>query len=276
MTQHKAVATSGVRLTGNGDQEESCYAPTRTAPALSDCAFYHTMEIPGHGLVKGQWDLRGRERKYLGGVDLRGRRVLEVGTASGHLCFYMEDQGADIVAYDLSDEHDWDVVPFATDDHAQTREVRRSHISTINNGWWLNHAARKSTSRMVYGTVYDIPEAIGSVDIVTFGAILLHLRDPFLALQRATALKPGVVVVTESISVRYSLTQMLAGKVRPGPIFLPDARLGGPKETWWLLTPDVIKQMLGVLGYSRCEVSYHVQRFEQRPHPMFTVLAHRT
>ncbi|MBV9971725.1 MAG: hypothetical protein JO135_00155, partial [Candidatus Eremiobacteraeota bacterium] len=34
------------------------YAEPRTVTNLSDCYFYHTMEIPGYGLVEGQWDLR--------------------------------------------------------------------------------------------------------------------------------------------------------------------------------------------------------------------------
>jgi hypothetical protein len=54
------------------------YADPRAIRSLSECLFYHSMEIPGYGLVEGQWDLRGRESAYLGGLDFAGKRVLEV------------------------------------------------------------------------------------------------------------------------------------------------------------------------------------------------------
>jgi len=148
------------------------------------------MDIPGHGLAKGQWDLRKREPAYLGGFRFDGKRVLECGTASGCLCFYMESQGADVVGYDLSDKQDWDTVPFADGDHEQFREERRGHIRALNNGWWLSHGARQSKAWVVYGSVYEVPKEIGKVDVATFGAILLHVRDPFLALQSAAKLQP--------------------------------------------------------------------------------------
>jgi len=233
------------------------------------------MDIPGHGLVKGQWDLRKREPAYLGGFRFDGKRVLECGTASGCLCFYMESQGADVVGYDLSDKQDWDTVPFADGDHEQFREERRAHIRALNNGWWLSHGARRSKARVVYGSVYEVPREIGKVDVATFGAILLHVRDPFLALQSAAKLQPDTIIVTESLSVKFSLPQILVGKIQPGPIFLPNRRKGGPKETWWLLTPDLVERMLGVLGFADTKVHYHLQRFQNRLQPMFTVVAHR-
>jgi hypothetical protein len=234
------------------------------------------MDIPGYGLVKGEWDLRAGHRKYLGHVELAGKRVLEVGTASGYLGLQMEASGAEVVAYDLSENHVWDVVPYDKYGHERFEEERRERIRRINNGWWLSHRATGSTARVVYGTAYEIPLAIGRVDVVTFGAILLHLRDPFLALQTAARLAPATVIVTESLSMRYSLPQVVLGKLCPAPAFLPDSRRCEPRETWWLLTPDVIRRMLGVLGFGSVEVTYHMQRYGGRRHPMFTVVAHRT
>jgi len=75
--------------------------------------------------VKGPWDIRGGVDDYLGNVDLKGKRVLEVGTASGFLCYTMEGRGADVVAYDLSDKQSWDVVPYAQYDHAAFDSERR-------------------------------------------------------------------------------------------------------------------------------------------------------
>ena len=77
------------------------YAQPQNIKNVDGCYFYHTMDIPGYGTVYGEWDLRGRESSYLGNVRFKGKSVLEIGTASGHLCFYMEKQGAEVVAYDL-------------------------------------------------------------------------------------------------------------------------------------------------------------------------------
>lgn len=251
------------------------YAPKRSVASLSECTFYHTMEIRGHGVVSGEWDLRGREDKYLGGFDFNGKRVLEVGTASGFLCFHMESRGAHVVGYDLSEDYDWDVVPFSTHDNESFATERRQSIRALNNGWWLAHDARRSGARVAYGSVYAIPEAIGKVDVATFGAMLLHVRDPFLALQNVVKLNPDTIIVTEPLSLKYSLSQIVSGKVQPGPIFLPNRRRDGPRETWWLFTPDLIERMLGVLGFDDSKVHYHLQRYQNRMQPMFTVVANR-
>src|SRR5438445_4191084 len=79
--------------------QASIYASPRIVTDLSDCYFYHTMDVPGYGQIVGEWDLREGIRAYLGDVDFRGRRVLEMGTANGFVCFHMEREGADVVAY---------------------------------------------------------------------------------------------------------------------------------------------------------------------------------
>ena len=44
--------------------------------------------------------------------------------------------------------------------------------------------------------MYGIDESIGDFDIAIFGLVLLHLRDPFLAMQRVlTQVREKVVIV---------------------------------------------------------------------------------
>jgi hypothetical protein len=254
----------------------SIYAEPRTVTDLEECYFYHSMEIPGYGLVKGPWDLRGGVDDYLGGVDLRDKRVLEVGTASGFLCFTMEGRGADVVAYDLSDKQSWDVVPYAQYDHDSFESDRREHLLKLNNSWWLAHRAFESSAKVVYGTVYEIPEEIGPVQVATFGNVLRHFRDPFLALERGLRLTTETVIVTENPSLRYSLPQMAVSLLKPNMAFLPNFERVQPRESWWHFTPAVIKQMLGVLGFEDTKVDYHVQRFAGKRKPLFTVVGRRT
>ena len=254
----------------------SPYADPRRVTELDECYFYHSMEIPGYGLVEGPLDLRGGVDDYLGGVELRDKRVLEIGTASGFLCFTMEGRGADVVAYDLSEQQSWDVVPYAQYDHESFDADRREHLRKLNNGWWLAHRAFESSAKVVYGTVYEIPEEIGRVEVATYGNVLRHFRDPFLALERGLRLTTETVIVTENPSLRYSLPQMAASLLKPNMAFLPNFERVQPRESWWHFTPAVIRKMLGVLGFEDTSVRYHVQRFAGRRKPLFTVVGRRT
>jgi hypothetical protein len=250
---------------------------------LDDCFYYHTMDIPGVGLVKAQWDLRGGEAAYLGNYSFQGKRVLEMGKASGFLTFYMEREGAEVVAYDLSENDDWDVVPYAGVEAGQALRDRRKHIRKLNNGFWLAHKALGSKSRLVYGSVYNVPEEIGPVDVATFGSILLHLRDPFKALENAVRLTKRTVIVTEPIS-KFKLSRFLRIRLpgaklrklqRPKMEFLPDYKRDWPRDTWWRLSPELVRHFLGVLGFEQSELIFHQQVFQGKRSPLFTIVAHR-
>ena len=255
------------------------YARPRDVSDLGECYFYHTMEIPRYGLVNGQWDLRSGIRQYTGGADFHAKRVLEIGTASGFVCFYMESQGASVVAYDLSDKQAWDIVPFAALDLERELATRRSVIRKINNGFWLAHRAFRSQAMVAYGTVYNIPTGIGPVDVSTFCSVLLHLRDPFLALSNAARLTRETIVVTDTIvdvaGVNESRTAPSA-ETRPLMTFLPDARTTNPVDTWWRLSAGAVQAFLGVLGFEESTVTEHVQRSTWGDVPMFSVVAQRT
>jgi SAM-dependent methyltransferase len=299
------------------------YAAPRVVTRLEDCFFYHTIEVPGYGLVEGPWDLRAAIGDYLGHVPLGGKRVLELGTASGFVCFHMEREGADVVAYDLSPEHAHlqNVVVFPDDDLRRMAAEYSSLIHLVNNGWWLCHRAFQSSARVVYGDVYDVPGAIGTVDVAMFGCILLHLRDPFLALASALRMVRETVIVTEPFWMPplklpppaprlpavagwrrhvLRLAQRICGdplwkhevwlrqleehlrqygeRMAALPILtlLPDYRRREPKDAWWQLSPNVVRELLGILGFEDSRVALHSQQHSGRPMPMFTVVARRT
>lgn len=266
--------------------EDSPFSAPRTVDRLDDCRFYHTMELPGLGTVEGPWDLRPGVDDYLGREVFAGRRVLEIGTASGYLCFEMERRGAEVVAFDLTDRPDgWDLVPFGGAPDPALVAERADGMRAINNAWWFAHRALASRARVAYGSVYELPETIGPVDTAVLGAVLLHLRDPFLAMQRALALTLESVIVTEvasrparALSRLPALVQLRV--VRSGRLpaevgFMPDHRRAGPTETWWRLTPWAVARMLGVLGFDVTRVVFHRQLFQGAPCPMYTVVGHR-
>jgi len=256
------------------------FAEPLAVASLDDCYFYHSMDLPGVGTVGGEWDLRGHEADYLGGIPLNGRSVLEVGPASGGLTFYMEREGADVIAYDLSPAYDQDLVPYAPSDLAAEREQGHRTLRLFNNAFWFAHQAYGSKVRVVNGTVYDIPADLGPVDVATVCSVLLHTRDPFQALERAVAPARETAVVTELL-VRSRFHRVLS-RLRPdeGMQFLPDPADPTRHAYWWTIPPELMQRMLGVLGFGRSEISYHEQLYAdargERPTPLYTIVAHRT
>lgn len=285
----------------DGNSKKNIYATSRTVTDIDECEFYHVMDIPGYGVVGGKWDLRDRVDQYLGGVGFKGKRVLELGTASGFLCFYMEKKGAEVVAYDIGEEQEWDVVPFCQYDYSEHVEYLKEYTNKLKNAFWHAHKAHNSKAKAVYGSIYNIPEEIGMVDVATFCSILLHLRDPFRALQNALRLVKETVIVTDLVPKRAtfllhppSLLRRFATLIKrnmflqqgilpepkvPYMEFLPNFRTLEHKNAWWWLSPEIIVNFLGVFGFEEAQVTYHFQKATYRggvEQQLYTVVGRRT
>lgn len=247
------------------------YSLQRDVSSPEECYFYHTMDIPGHGTVHGEWDLRGSIERYLGNFAFGGKRVLDIGAASGLLSFHMEQAGAEVVSFDLSDDHDWDIVPFATTDVDSALHDRRQLLRKINNGYWFCHRAFGSRARVVHGRVYDLPAAIGPVDVAVFGSILLHLRDPFLALENAARLTRETIIVAER-----SPYGRLGSAIRRSPRFMPrSSPPNGIADGWYRLPPLLVREFLGILGFTRCALHWHRYPYGKRKQDIYTLVASR-
>lgn len=249
----------------------SIYAAPPQAVSLDQCYFYHSMDLPENAEVTGEWDLRGQVDDYLGHFDFQGCRVLDVGAASGALSFHIEQRGAEVVSFDLSEDHDWDLVPFAGNDNAARRADRRRHLRRINNGYWYCHRAYQSSARMVHGVVYDIPQAIGPVDVAVYGSILLHLRDPFLALENGARLATEAMIVAD-----VSPWGRLASRFRKTPRFMPSHRKpNGIIDGWYRLPPLLVQEYLAILGFPNATVRWRRFRYGARDIPIYTIIARR-
>lgn len=192
----------------------------------------------------------------------------------------------------FSPEQDWDVVPYAHKDGDAWAPKRKNHIRKLNNAYRLSHSLLRSRAEFVHGTVYNIPASVGLVDISTLGSILLHVRDPLSALEQVARITKETIIVTDILdNNRQKLFNRLAGwlgnavvrRMRhkllgSSMILRPDAAVGHPEETWWHLTPELIEQFLGVVGFGDSRISYHRQFFAQhgRNQLMYTIVATRT
>jgi len=247
------------------------YSKPRVIRDINQCYFYHTIDLPGHGTVEGNWDIRAGINDYLGGIDFKGKRVPDVGTANGMLCFEMERQGAEVVAFDLSKDYEWDLVPFAKwEEYENISNEHCQIIDRLNDAYWFCHRCLGSNAKVVYGCVYAIPEEIGVVDVTVYGSILLHLRDPFLALQNGAKLTRETLIVTEVLRGQNVKSD------EPYMQFLPDPETMEPKDTWWDLRPELIVRMIGVMGFEDVRIEYHTQLYEGKKSHLYTVIGRRT
>lgn len=198
------------------------------------------MDLPGIGTVGGQWDLRGRTADYTGHVDMRGKRVLDVGTASGFLTFELEKMGADVVSFDADSPERLYLLPlegdlFTTDRAAWIAQY--TGLAQMQNGYWLAHRTLGSKARAFYGNIYDIPGEIGRFDIGVIGQILVHLSDPIRALA--------------SVMRRCDRLVITEGMIDDDK---PMATLGGNKATgniwsWWRCSTGLYREVLSMAGW---------------------------
>ncbi len=227
------------------------YAKPRIVEDLSQCHFYHMMDFPGGVTGRGNWDLRGRFERYTANVDFAGKRVLDVGTASGFLTFEAEKRGAEVVSFDSSSSKMHAGLPFI--------EVRRrgdgsapdaaDDFEGLRNAYWYAHRAYGSRAKCYYGDVYNLPDELGEFDIVLVGLILAHLRDPVSALTSITRrCRDKIVIMDDFIESSEPVMRFMG---RPQPILNVNKY-----NTWWNLSLGLYDILLQILGF---KLFYYMQ-----------------
>jgi len=225
----------------------------REGADLSDFVWYHAFELPDGRVLHGAWDLRGHETAYLGGVDVAGKRVLELGPATGYLTFYMERMGAEVVSFEAGFDVSIDMLPVkGRDDPEGKRRVMQDTIDRNHDAWWHLHRTLGSSAKFVQGSIYDMPADLGTFDITLVGAILLHLREPWGALSQAAQRTTETMIVTEPL--QDDLHDPESNIMR----FSPSAE--HHVTNWWSIYPGAVVSMLSRLGFGLTETTMHSQR----------------
>ncbi|MEQ8934773.1 MAG: hypothetical protein RIE56_03150 [Amphiplicatus sp.] len=230
------------------------YAEPRKIPTSDNLFFYHSIDLPGQ-TIEGDWDLRGDAHAYLGNVDYRGKRCLDMGAGSGFLSFEMEKLGAsEVVSFDIGRGADWNIVPHykKLDQMENIRRQADHSIESMKNSYWYCHGKMGSAAKAYYGDIYDLPEDLGEFDVVFYGMILTHLRDPYWALYQGARLCRDKLVITG----------IWRQDSQPTAVFRPsasnDTNLG--IKSWWLLSTGALSNMIGSMGFEIVEtVSSNVQ-----------------
>ncbi len=218
-------------------------ALARVRERLDDIGWYHTQELAPGLVTPGMFDLRPFVSHYGLPDDLSGKRALDIGTFEGFWAFELERRGAQVTAIDVDRIQDLDWPPRLRPDTDEKR----------GEGFELAKAALGSSVERVGVSVYEAtPELLGGpFDLVFCGSVLIHLRDPMLALERMARLCSGRLVLAEEYSRKLELLPFTAAEFRGE----------SPWSTWWRPSSRAWLAMVRTAGFE--DVRRH-SRFAMR------------
>lgn len=203
---------------------------SKLAGRLEGFDWYHTQELAPGVVTPGMFDLRPYVHRYGLPDDLSGQRVLDVGTFEGFWAFELERRGAEVVALDVARLHQLDWPP----------RLRPAADGERGEGFAIARAAFDSSVERVAMPIYEAtPERLGSFDLIFCGSVLIHVRDPMLALERMAALCGGRLILADEYSRRLAWLPFAAAEFRG------DA----PWMTWWRPAPRTWMRMIHTAGF---------------------------
>ena len=191
--------------------------------------WWHSFELPDGTSIEGVCplvDLQDRIAQFPIPGDLRGKRVLDIGTWDGWFAFEMERRGAEVMAIDC-----WDNPLF--------REM---------------HA--RLGSRVDYRQIdmYKLtPERVGRFDIVLFMGVLYHLKHPLLALERICALTTDMAAVDSFILQEEHRVDQIAGS-RAVMEFYETNEMGSQTDNWVGPNLPCLMALCRTAGFARVEL----------------------
>jgi tRNA (mo5U34)-methyltransferase len=228
--------------------------------------WYHTIEFPDGYVTPGRFDQRDLLPEYGLPDDLHGKRALDVGSGDGFWAFELERRGADVTSLDVETFADVDLPPAL-----HKIFVERPVELSFRRGIEIARRRLGSRVKLVNKPVYELdPDDDGVFDLVHAGDILLHLRDPILALQRVRAVTSGEALIADHFDP--ALDGIGAG---PG---LTRYRGGWDDVTWWAPALSTLVQMVADAGFKDVEVvtTYALSEREDVPGPWRAVVRART
>ena len=233
-----------------------------------DCDFYHTIDMPDGRVIDGAWDLRGHAADYLGGVDLAKKRVIEYGPASGFLSRAIAEAGGDLTVFDLPIGTGPEIMPFPGINLSGQIASGIASAGRLRNSWWFTRRSFDFPARAVYADIFNQPADLGQYDVAIFGAILVHLSNPFQALREAAAITAETIIITDLVSIPP--IPQLPGLMQIGTSAPPIGHVH-----WWNYAASAFEVMLDRLGFTQRTLSLHSPIAMREKPPMVTIVAKR-
>jgi tRNA (mo5U34)-methyltransferase len=202
--------------------------------------WYHTIELAPGVVTPGFVDHRRQVDSYGLPDSLGGLRCLDVATWDGFWAFEMERRGAaEVLAVDVDRRSDADV-PLRRLAEFRAEENERP----TGEGFRLAREALGSSVKRVVCNVYDLsPERLGTFDLVFMSDLLLHLRNPQLALERVYSVCRGQILLVDVYNPALEGSELCLSEFQGGYDAL----------TWWQPNTRTLRRMLEVAGFEAIE-----------------------
>ncbi len=210
----------------------------------SECFFYHTMVYPDGETIPGGWTMPDFQ-KYIGGYDLNGKTVLDVGTATGYLAFAAEKEGAIVTGLDAASTKEFRHLPYASAASYKDIVASREHWETTNlipikKGWWYSWHKNNSNAKCIYAPHVEMYEWDIQFDVVMAGAIIEHLSDPVFSIGAWTKIaKEAVLIPFTDVAPGDDLA------LRP----MTDMTNPDFNYAWWQLTRPLYERIFDNCGF---------------------------
>jgi tRNA (mo5U34)-methyltransferase len=168
--------------------------------------------------------------------DLNGKRVLDVGCNDGFFLFASRRLGAEEVL------------------GLEVHEHYFNHAVLVNQLLDLGGIDIRQMN------AYDVGESLGQFDVTLALGLIYHLKNPFLFLERVSALTTGTIIVETAVrnsnEDRDNRSRGVAGAPSMDFVENPPEELnpeGGPN--WWLPNTECVRAMLAVCGFRHTTVA---------------------
>jgi tRNA (mo5U34)-methyltransferase len=180
--------------------------------------WFHRYEIVPGIFSPGTSDMTRRGDYFPLPVDLRGKRVLDIGASDGYFSFLAEARGAEVVAIDA-----WP-----------------------RQGFFLAHKLRDSKVEFRHMSLYDLdPAEIGLFDIVLCFGVYYHLKKPVTAMERiALVTKEFALLESEVVPPKYVDNLDFS-------VFHELAQYVGDPSNWWVPTVTNFLSTVRAAGFPR-------------------------
>jgi len=233
--------------------------------------WYHTVELPRGLVTPGAYDFRRSLPCFPFPEDMRGMRVLDVGSATGFFAFEFEKRGAAVVSVELPSLYALDrfpgqnigqiiekigkmIGPQAADapPGGAKLSAEQLYFNLLEGPFEFCRKLLGARIERCYSTVYDLsPANLGPAgfDLIFMGDILLHTLHPLRALAAVAPLCRGSLVISQVMPD--------APGGQPAMHYVGGDHLDSDEVSWWWPNQPCLEQLLKKLGFREVALVGH-------------------
>ena len=208
--------------------------------------------LPLHGParrreVTGPWDIgKVGFDQYIGNYTLRGKSVLDVGTASGYLAFSAERAGASrVTALEMESSREVCLIPFQGNADGSDRSnwdmgYEASCLNRLKSSFWYAWHKFNSGVEALYAPIGALPYCTKKFDVVIAGALIEHISDPVTAIGNMARLAREAVIIAFTPVEESDKQFMQTTNKWDNSSF---------NYTWWTLSKGLYRRVFDNLGF---------------------------